>query len=236
MSEIEDVLAEQRRYYTARAAEYEEWWYRRGRYDHGADANAKWFTEAAQVQAQLDAFGPAGKVLELACGTGLWTEQLAIHASSVTAIDASAAVLEIAREKVPAANVSYFEADLFEWEPQGSYDVCFFAFWLSHVPNERLADFWAKVGRALAPGGRVFVIDSARSRSASARDHVLEAPDQELMLRRLSDGREYRIVKHWFDAETLEHELGEIGWDMQVQATEEYFIHGHGRPAKRGVS
>jgi hypothetical protein len=30
-------LSEQRSYYRARAPEYDEWWQRRGRYDHGED-------------------------------------------------------------------------------------------------------------------------------------------------------------------------------------------------------
>ncbi|HVA20104.1 MAG TPA: class I SAM-dependent methyltransferase [Solirubrobacteraceae bacterium] len=97
MSGDEGLLAEQAHYYRARAGEYEDWWFRRGRYDHGRDANAAWFAEAAQAEADLERFGPAGQVLELACGTGLWTGRLAAHATSVTAVDASPEALAIAR-------------------------------------------------------------------------------------------------------------------------------------------
>jgi 2-polyprenyl-3-methyl-5-hydroxy-6-metoxy-1,4-benzoquinol methylase len=230
MNELERLLAEQVRYYRDRAGEYEDWWFRRGRYDHGPESNAAWMAEAAQVQADLDRFKPAGRVLELACGTGLWTGPLAAHATHVTAIDASAEALEIARAKVPAANVEYVEADLFAWEPERTYDVCFFSFWLSHVPMERLQPFWEKVGRALAPGGRVYLIDSARSARASARDHALAEPDQEMMLRRLADGREYHIVKHWFQAAALQTQLVELGWSARIQATREFFIYGQATP------
>lgn len=35
------ILEEQIEYYRARAAEYDDWWFRRGRYDRGADANRR---------------------------------------------------------------------------------------------------------------------------------------------------------------------------------------------------
>jgi SAM-dependent methyltransferase len=237
MTDIERLLAQQVDYYRERAGEYEDWWFRRGRYDHGPDANAAWFAEAAEVQADLDRFEPAGQVLELACGTGLWTGRLAAHATHVTAIDASPEALEIARAKVPAANVDFLQADLFAWEPERTYDVCFFSFWLSHVPKERTQSFWEKVKRALAPDGRVYLIDSARSRRASARDHTLQDPDEETMLRRLADGREYHIVKHWFQADALQMQLAELGWNAHIHTTSEFFIYGHAAPnADRGTT
>jgi demethylmenaquinone methyltransferase/2-methoxy-6-polyprenyl-1,4-benzoquinol methylase len=230
MNDVERLLAEQVDYYRERAGEYEDWWFRRGRYDHGLEANAAWFAEAAKVQADLERFEPTGRVLELACGTGLWTGQLAAHAAHVTAIDASPEALEIARVKVPASNVDFLEADLFAWEPEHTYEVCFFSFWLSHVPKERAQSFWEKVARALAPGGRVYLLDNARSDRASARDHTLQGPDEQVMLRRLADGREYQIVKHWFDAEALQRQLAEVGWNAHLQTTPEFFIYGHATP------
>jgi SAM-dependent methyltransferase len=227
MSDLERLLAGQAHYYRERAGEYDDWWFRRGRYDHGAEANARWFADAADVEAALERFQPAGDVLELACGTGLWTRHLVAHAHHVTAVDASREVLEINRERVDASSVTYIEADLFAWEPDGIYDVCFFSFWLSHVPDERFADFWEKVRRAVAPGGRVFFLDSSRSDLASAVDHKLPAADEDVMLRRLADGREFQIVKRFYDPQALELRLASLGWRAQVQSTAEFFLYGH---------
>jgi SAM-dependent methyltransferase len=230
VSSERELLAQQIEYYRERAGEYEDWWFRRGRYDHGREANAAWAREAQQVQSELERFAPCGDVLELACGTGLWTGGLAEHAVHVTAVDASPEALAIARGKVNARNVTYVEADLFAWEPKRTYDLCFFAFWLSHVPSERMAAFWAKVQRALAPDGSVYLVDSARSDRASARDHTLQQPDDEVMLRRLADGREYHIVKHWFHADALHSSLAELGWSAHIRATREFFVYGHATP------
>jgi 2-polyprenyl-3-methyl-5-hydroxy-6-metoxy-1,4-benzoquinol methylase len=236
MNGVQDLLAEQARYYRARAGEYDDWWLRRGRYDRGEEANARWFADGQAVVAALERFAPNGDIVELACGTGLWTERLAPHARSLTAIDASAEVITLARERVADPRVEYVQADLFAWEPQRTYDVCFFSFWLSHVPQERFAEFWAKVKRAVGPDGRVFFLDSLRSDLASAADHKLPAPDEEVMLRRLADGREYRIVKAFHEPEALQRKLSELGWDASVERTPEFFLYGCATPASAAAA
>lgn len=232
MSEVERLLAEQAHYYRERAGEYEDWWFRRGRYDHGPETNARWLADAADAQAALERFDPTGDVLELACGTGLWTQRLVTYATGVTAIDGSPEMLELCRARVnDDPRVRYAQADLFAWEPDRTYDVCFFGFWLSHVPEERFAMFWEKVRRAVGPEGRVFFIDSLRSDRASAVDHKLPGQDEETMLRRLADGREYRIVKRFHDPHALQQRLADLGWSTHVQMTPEFFIYGHATPA-----
>ncbi len=227
---LEQVLEEQRRYYRDRAREYEDWWYRRGRYAHGAEADARWFAEIATLEAAVERLAPLGRVLELACGTGLWTQKLAPRAERLVALDASAEVLALAREKLHGEDVELLQADIFEWEPAERFELVFFSFWLSHVPSELLASFLAKVARALAPGGRAFLIDSARSSRASARDHDLSEPQDERQLRRLSDGSEYTIVKHWFEAEVLQGLLAAHGWRATVRASGEFFVYGEASP------
>jgi 2-polyprenyl-3-methyl-5-hydroxy-6-metoxy-1,4-benzoquinol methylase len=236
MNDVQELLAEQVRYYRARAGEYDDGWYRRGRYDRGADANARWFADADAAADALRHFAPAGSVLELACGTGLWTERLHDHADHVHALDASPEVIERARARLGAeARVQFERADVFAWEPQRAYDVCFFAFWLSHVPDERFDAFWEKVRRALAPGGRVFFLDSAPSEHASAADHKLQPRGEQTMLRRLADGSEYRIVKHWFRPAELRERIAALGWRVEVAMTSEFFVYGSAVPETREV-
>jgi SAM-dependent methyltransferase len=213
---VESLLSEQRRYYSARAPEYDDWWLRREGYALDADAREGWFADVAELEAELRRFGPAGQVLELAAGTGIWTRRLAEHADRVTAVDASAEVLERNREKVgPGAAVDHAVADVFDWEPPRAFDVCFFSFWLSHVPRLRLAAFWDLVGRALEPGGRVFLIDNART--GDPRHTVSRSG--EVMRRRLSDGREFEIVKRFWAPDELEREVAAYGWSLRARET-----------------
>ena len=50
------------------------------------------------------------------------------------------------------------------------------------------------------------------------------------MTRRLDDGREYRIVKHWFDPATLAELLQGLGWEAAIASTGEFFVHGRASP------
>ena len=62
----DDLLAEQRSYYRARAPEYDEWWQRRGRFERGEEQLLEWQRQVAVVDDALTSFGAKGSVLELA--------------------------------------------------------------------------------------------------------------------------------------------------------------------------
>jgi SAM-dependent methyltransferase len=224
------VLTEQLDYYRARAVEYDKWWMREGRFDRGPESNTRWFAETSELERVLERFAPRGDVLELACGTGLWTRHLVRYADSVTAVDAAPEVLAINRARVGDAGVRYLEADLFDWSPDERYDSCVFAFWLSHVPADRFAAFWDMVAGVLKPGGRVLFIDSARTERSTAADHVLPSDDEDTMTRKLDDGREFQIIKRFYDPPSLEQALMELGWNASVGATPEFFIYGTAEP------
>ena len=222
-------------YYRARAEEYDEWFLRQGAYDRGPEWNRRWFSELDQVRRELDRFGPTGEVLELACGTGLWTVELARHAAGVTAVDASPEVLEINRARLAEAGhgtpVRYIGADLFDWRPDGAYEAVFFGFWLSHVPPERFEAFWELVRSALRPGGRVFFVDSLGAETQDEKERRGRDPRGHTTVRRLNDGREFRIVKVFYDPAALEERLADLGWRFSVRTTE-HLLYGFGEPRR----
>lgn len=226
-----DLVEQQKDYYRARAGEYDEWFQREGRYDRGPEHRARWFAEVDEVRSALERFRPAGRVLELACGTGWWTEQLVRFADSVTAVDASDEVLELNRRRVGDAKVRRERADIFAWQPDAAYDVVFFSFWLSHVPPERFDAFWGMVRDALAPGGRVFFIDSLRTELSTATDHRLAGEDDVVLERKLNDGRRFHIYKVFYDPAGLAVRLRSIGWRAEVRATASFFLYGQAAPA-----
>jgi len=228
------ILREQIDYYRARAGEYDEWFLRQGRYDHGTVANAAWFDEVAALARALDDFAPRGNVLELAAGTGLWTRRLASYAAilTLTAVDSSPEALALNRARLAdAPHVSFEVADLFSWRPTRRYDTIFFSFWLSHVPPAHLPTFLALLRDTLAAGGRAFVIDSLRTQASTARDHQLpEAEDATTVTRHLNDGRRFEIVKVFYTPHRLAARLSAADWRAEVHSTGQFFLYGSAVP------
>jgi SAM-dependent methyltransferase len=223
------ILAEQVAYYRKRAGEYDEWWFRTGRYDHGAELNAAWNADVREVEsaltATLDARKPA-RALELACGTGLFTRWLAPRVGHLVALDASPEVQAINRERVGADNVRYEIADLFAWQPAERYDFVFMSFWLSHVPDDRFDGFWQKVRASLAPGGTAYVIDSGWDMTSTAKNHARPDTEHGIAERKLNDGSEYRIVKVFYEPQALAARMRTLGFVSHVVHTPRYFVHG----------
>lgn len=224
----EPILAEMVDYYRARAPEYDEWWQRQGRYNRGPDFNALWFAEIEEVLADFDALQMTGDVLELAPGTGNWTQRLLATTNTVTAVDASPEMIAINRARVQSERVTYVLADLFTWQPARQYDAICFGFWLSHVPLERMDDFWRTVAKALRPGGKLFFIDNLRESTTTSVDQHLPAVGSQIMTRKLNDGRTFQIVKNYFDPAALEAQCQAAGLPVRVKTTANYFIYGLG--------
>ena len=174
---------------------------------------------------------PGGEVLELACGTGLWTRYLAQLHRRVVAVDASPEVIEINRTRTDSDRVQYMLADLFCWTPPSDqFDAVFFGFWLSHVPADRFEAFWAMVRATLKANGRVFWIDSLLEPASTARDHG-PLDQSGIVRRRLNDGREFRIVKMFYDPADLERRLARLGFAGWVRSSGTFFHYGCVSPA-----
>jgi 2-polyprenyl-3-methyl-5-hydroxy-6-metoxy-1,4-benzoquinol methylase len=139
------LLAEQAAFFRARAGQEDDWWEGRFEDDLGEPFRTAWRADAEQLRTSLAEFGPHGKVLELAAGTGVLTTELLRHGARVTAVDAAPEALVINRARHGDEHVSYIEADLFAWVPPRRFDAVCFAFWISHVPADRWAGFWALV-------------------------------------------------------------------------------------------
>lgn len=222
---VENLLQQQLEYYSRRAFEYDEWWTRKGRYNRGPQQTQAWQMNIDAFKEALSESAPLGSVLELACGTGIWTDYLASRSTKVHAIDASLEMLKIAQQRVPTENVHFEMADLFEWQPGKAYDTIFFSFWLSHVPDEKLESFFKMVNMGLKPNGRLIILDSRPNPMSSAIDHPEENIERTISIRRLNDGSEYSIFKRFFTMDTLADLLDSNGFVPQAGTTGRYFVY-----------
>jgi demethylmenaquinone methyltransferase/2-methoxy-6-polyprenyl-1,4-benzoquinol methylase len=224
-SGLDDALSTQRRYYDLYAPDYL----------CGTPARevGPAVLELPDATAVVDELRPVGAVLELACGSGVFTERLARTAETLTAVDASGAMLARNRAEVGRPNVRYVQADLFAWRPDRTYDLVFFGFWLSHVPPARFDAFWALVRSCVVDGGRVAFVDE--DDLGAHRDDVRMVDGVPLAPRPLPDGRSFDIVKLYWHPDELAARLAGLDWDFDVRRLGNGFMRGIGTPTGGGT-
>jgi demethylmenaquinone methyltransferase/2-methoxy-6-polyprenyl-1,4-benzoquinol methylase len=214
-------------YYEARAAEYDDWYLRRGRYSHGPVHDAVWNAELDAAGRWLDALPIAGEIVELAARTGWWSPLLSSK-GNLSLYDAAEAPLDRARDRLLAHGLRAHIHVRDAWaEPDRAVDALFVGFWLSHVPRERLDAFLALARRWLRPDGIFAFIDSLPDEQSGATDHPRPAADT--AIRRLADGREFRIVKVSYEPSELTAALERAGFvNADVTTTGRFFLLGRG--------
>lgn len=228
MGSPEELDTEMIAYYAARAGEYDEWYLRTGRYAHDSANDAAWMTDLDLAARWLDGVSMNGELVELATGTGWWSPHLAAK-GRLTLYDASAEMLEFARARLLGMGRSAaFEVRDAWAEPDRHVGGLFAGFWLSHVSRDRLADFLSLAHRWLAPGGTFAFIDSRQDPASGAIDH--RPPLDGVQLRRLDDGRSFRVRKIYYSRDELDGALMNAGFaDAKVETTERFFLLGSAR-------
>ncbi len=202
-------------YYRARAAEYEVTSYR-----DRPEADRR-------IAALVERLRPGGDLLEIACGTGMWTRHLVGRAANVTAIDAAPEMIALARRQVTAANVTFVTADILTWPAPRRFDTVFFAFWLSHVPESAFGRFWSLLRGALAGGGPVQFVDDQPE--AAALETYVQGSG-EVVERRLRDGTRHQLIKVIRDPADLTRQLTGLGWQPTITSSGDWLV-GQARPA-----
>ncbi|RME31009.1 MAG: class I SAM-dependent methyltransferase [Candidatus Zixiibacteriota bacterium] len=186
-------------YYRARATEYEQIYFR---------DNPPRRKELTDEAARLAELSRGQRVLDLACGTGYWTEIMARTAGEIIAVDISPEMLAEARKKSYAGPVLFIRADLNHLPLKShGFDLVTLGFWFSHQPKQeydRLFDI-IREQLASAASGRVWLIDNNPPAEGPNRDSAGKDEFGNNYKRRLLDsGEEHIILKNYFTPSQLE--------------------------------
>ena len=203
------VTRELATYYAARAAEYERIYDKPERQP-----------DLARLRQFVRDFFRARRVLEAACGTGYWTTAIASAATSITATDVSAEVLQIARAKPwpDIASVTFSVVNAFDLAAMPrSFDAGFAGFWWSHVAREQIGDFLEAFHHPLEPGSRVMLLDNRYVDGSSTPISRMDAGGNTFQERNLSNGSTYEVLKNFpQEAELRGHLLGHGASDVTI--------------------
>ena len=144
-------------------------------------------------------------VLEIACGTGYWTEIISHAAHSIVAIDSSKEVLDIARLKpYQKSNVKFINDDALSLSKiENTFSASFCGFWLSHIQKKKIESFIINLHSKLKPGSVVVMIDNNYVVGSSTPISKKDEAGNTYQLRKLENGSEYEVLKNFY----LEDEL-----------------------------
>jgi trans-aconitate methyltransferase len=166
------------------------------------------------------------RVLEVACGTGYWTEAVAPAAAAITATDASAEVLEIARRKpYPRGRVQFSVVDAYALEQvEGAFTACLAAFWWSHIPRERHGAFLAGLHRRLGAGAVVALIDNRFVEESSTAISRSDGAGNTYQQRRLRDGTVHEVLKNFPTAAELKAAFAPMAAELKITELTYYWM------------
>ncbi len=202
-------------YYRRRAKEYEAIYARPERQ-----------ADLAELRSLIGGRFEGARVLEVACGTGYWTQVIAGAAKEVLATDLADEPMSIAKTKRYARqNVAFSAADAYALgEPLGRFDAAFAGFWWSHVPRERVAGFLASLHGRLAAGARVLLLDNLYVEGSSTPVAGIDAAGNTYQMRRLGDGSRVRVLKNFVSEGELRERIGPFAAAFRFTALQYYWL------------
>lgn len=202
-------------YYAKRAREYERIYDKAERQD-----------ELAWLRERLPKLFEGRRILEIACGTGYWTQYIAKAAAHVTACDINEPVLEIAREKrFPRNRVRFVKADAFA--PGGICETCdaaFAGFWWSHVKKTELARWLSAMAKALPRGALVAILDNRYVEGSSTPVSRRDGEGNTYQVRRLLSGEKHEVLKNFPTASELADAVRPFAVEAHLEETQYYWL------------
>lgn len=150
-------------------------------------------------------------ILEIACGTGNWTEVLAKRAASILATDVNNSVLQIAQNKKYNNNVTFMVMDAYSLENiDRRIDAAFAADWWSHVPKSMIPTFIENLHNRLGHNAKIIIVDMFPKKSDLA-DCYNDDEGNLIGRRKLPDGREYAVIKNFYSEKDIKNIFKNLG-------------------------
>ena len=193
-------------YYKSRAKEYEEIYFKPERQG-----------ELRKIEDILKDIFNGKTVVEIACGTGYWTERISLTAKSILATDINDSVLDVAQNKnYLQSNVIFQNQNLFSFNPVKKFERLFGGFIWSHIKLQELDSFVDKINDLVLPGGTIVMIDNNYVEGSSTPVTDKDEFGNTYQTRKLKDGSSHVVLKNFptkeFILEKLKNKVKEISF------------------------
>jgi ubiquinone/menaquinone biosynthesis C-methylase UbiE len=200
-------------YYAERAAEYEEIYLKPERQN-----------DLSIIKSFLREKFRNKNVMEVACGTGYWTQVIAETAHCVLATDYNSEVLAVAGSKsYRCPNVQFQIAEAYSLDSlKGEFNAGLSAFWWSHIPNTQINHFLKSFHSALQDNASIVIVDNRFVEGSSTPIHRTDESGNTYQLRGLKNGSVHEIVKNFPSHDELMVHFSSVAQNIQ-QTDLEYF-------------
>ena len=113
-------------------------------------------TAGAELNLITERLKPGSKILDVGCGGGIPVGRHLAGRFSLTGIDISSNMIELAKKNVPTGR--FISADVMAMEfPSGTFDAIVSFYTIFHIPRQAHPDLFRRFARWLQPGGLLLV-------------------------------------------------------------------------------
>lgn len=194
------------RYYAERAPEYDRIYEKPERQ---ADLTA--------LRERVRGWAADRDVVEVACGTGYWTHELARTARSIVATDAAAEVLDRARAREYDCPVTFKLGNALDpGHVEGNFSVFFAGFLLSHLPRRDVPAFLGSWAVRLGAGAAICLLDNRYVEDSSRPVAFTDEHGDSWQSRTLESGAKHEVRKNFFRREELARFAGSDAVDLEI--------------------
>lgn len=200
--------ADQIKYYSSRAKEYENIY-----------AKPERQNDISKVIGYLQKHFNNKLLIEFACGTGYWTQHISKTAKHILATDINKSVIDIAKSKSYLGdNVKFQLVDLFNL-PNNSrnYEAGFGGFIWSHIPKQKLRMFLRGTMSLIESNGLVIFIDNNYVEGSSTPIYKTDDAGNTYQKRNLQDGSEHSIIKNFPSNKEVLSVIKLVGKDIEIK-------------------
>ena len=165
-------------------------------------------------------------VLELACGTGYWTEAIAATAERVLATDILDGMIERAqRRRLPEGKVSFRQVDGLDLPGDlGTFSCVFIGFWWSHLKRDEQDALLAQLRARLGPDVTLILLDDAYVEGSSTTIARTDAQGNTYEIVAAPDGERFELPKNYPADSALRKRLGGDVREIRIERLTYYWL------------
>lgn len=193
-------------YYRERASEYDEFYVAPERQN-----------ELLRLREWLVQHIRGRTILEVAAGTGYWTEVAAPAAEAITATDIHPELLALAGKRSLGRHVRLLPADAFALpEFPERFDAGMAHMWWSHVEKQRRQEFLSHFAARLQPQALLLMIDQIYVEGLSSPPERQDEWGNQYTIRTIGTGAIYEIIKNYPSPDDLKKSLEDVCQDIDI--------------------